>query len=420
MTREASPRTSSLPAALALLFLSCPARAQTGEQIAEIRVHGNHTTPDADILAVSGLAVGQPATEAHLKEAEEKLRSSRRFEGAEVRRRYLSIEDPSAILVMVVVDEHPASTPDNPVPGSLRRLRFATMWLPILNYADGYGFTYGVRFSFAEPLGPQTRISVPLSWGGERRAGFEIERTFTKAVVSRVSGGVATYRRVNQHYNVPDLRYETRGRVERDFRSWLRAGGGGRVARVDFGGREERHSAAGFDVTVDTRLDPSFPRKAIHTVVGWEHMDFEVAGTSRWFGDLRGYAPLGGSRVLVVRGQFSHAADPLPPSEQALLGGSQSLRGYSTGYRAGDIMAAVSAEVRVPLTSPLRIGRFGVRGFIDAGAAWPNGESIQDQQFDRGIGGGVYFGLPALMFDLDVAWPESGNPRVHFGMGLTL
>ena len=40
--------------------------------------------------------------------------------------------------------------------------------------------------------------------------------------VSRVSGGVATYRRVNQHYDVPDLRYEARGRVERDFRSCCR------------------------------------------------------------------------------------------------------------------------------------------------------------------------------------------------------
>jgi outer membrane protein assembly factor BamA len=407
--------------ALGLLVWSCPALAQPAEQIAEIRIHGNHTTPDADILALSGLAVGQPATEARLQDAQEKLRMSRRFEGAEVRRRYLSIEDPSSILVMIVVDEHPASTPDNPVPGPLRRLRFATMWLPILNYADGYGFTYGVRFSFVEPFGRDTRISVPLSWGGERRAGFEVERTFTDAVVSRVSGGVATYRRVNQHYDVPDLRYEAKGRLERTINTWLRAGGGGRVASVDFGARIERHSAAGFDVTVDTRLDPSFPRNAIHAVAGWEHMDFDdAAGTSRWFGDLRGYAPLGGSRVLVLRALFSHAADPLPPSEQALLGGSQSLRGYPTGYRAGDVMAAASAEVRVPLISPLRIGRFGVRGFVDVGAAWFDGQAMKKQPFDRGIGGGVYFGLPALMLDLDVAWPESGNPRVHFGMGVTL
>jgi hemolysin activation/secretion protein len=123
--------------------------------------------------------------------------------------------------------------------------------------------------------------------------------------------------------------------------------------------------------------------------------------------------------VLALRAQFSRVTAPLPPSEQALLGGSDSLRGYATGYRAGDNLAAVSAELRVPFTSPLRIGRFGVKAFVDAGTVWPDGERLANQRFDRGIGGGVYAGIAVLMFDLDVAWPESGGPRVHVGMGVT-
>jgi cell division septal protein FtsQ len=43
--------------------------AQT-EAIAEILVHGNHTTPDAEILALAGLAVGEPATADRVAEAE--------------------------------------------------------------------------------------------------------------------------------------------------------------------------------------------------------------------------------------------------------------------------------------------------------------------------------------------------------------
>lgn len=411
--------------ALVVLAWASVATAQTedakatAERIVEIRIHGNHTTPDADVLALSGLEVGSSATEARLAEAVEKLRSSRRFEAAEVRRRFLSIEDPSAILVMIVVDEHPAVTADDPSPGLLRRLGFATMWLPILNYADGYGFTYGARFSFIEPLGPHTRISVPLSWGGERRAAFEIERTFSGGVVSRVNGSLATFRRVNPHFGVADLRHEARGRVERVLNSWLRVGGAVRTARVDFAGTENQHTAAGADVVFDTRIDPSFPRNALHTMLGWERMDFGAAGAGRWYGDLRGYAGVGGSRVLALRAQFSRVTAPLPPSEQALLGGSDSLRGYATGYRAGDNLAAVSAELRVPFTSPLRIGRFGVKAFVDAGTVWPDGERLANQRFDRGIGGGVYAGIAVLMFDLDVAWPESGGPRVHVGMGVT-
>jgi outer membrane protein assembly factor BamA len=405
----------------ALLVLACPAPvvAQAVERIAEIRVHGNHTTPDGDVLALSGLAVGDEASDARLEAAAERIRSSRRFEGVDVRRRFLSIEDPTAILVMVVVDEHPAVTADDPTPGPWRRLRFASMWLPVLSYADGYGLTYGVRFSFVDPLGRDTRISVPLTWGGERRAAVEIERTFGDGLVSRVMGSAGVYRRVNPFFDTPDLRYEARGRVERRLRTWLRVGAAARTARVEFSGTVARHSAGGVDVELDTRLDPSFPRNAIHASAGWERMAFEQGSASRLFGDLRGYVGIGGARVLALRAQFSHANAALPPSEQALLGGSGSLRGYRTGYRVGDSLAALSAEVRVPLTSPLRIGRFGVKGFVDTGTTWPSGARLADQQFDHGIGAGVYAGIAVFMIDVDVAWPESGSPRAHVGMGVS-
>ena len=81
-------------------------------------------------------------------------------------------------------------------------------------------------------------------------------------------------------------------------------------------------------------------------------------------------------------------------------------------------MAALSAEVRVPLNSPLSFGRFGAIGFVDTGATWSSAAKLRDQQFDRGIGGGVYFGIAALTITLDVGWPESGNPRAHFGLGV--
>jgi outer membrane protein assembly factor BamA len=408
-------------ALLALFLLTLPvcAAAQDEGVISDIRVHGNHTTSDADVLGISGLHVGEAATEARLKEAERLLRGSHRFEGVEVRKRYASIEDPSQILIILVVDEYPAVDADHPQPGPMRRLGFATMWLPVLNYADGYGMTYGVRFSFVDALGPHTRISVPLTWGGERRAGFEVERTFSGPFINRVSGAVSSYRRVNPRYDTPDLRQEVRGRVEHSAARWLRVGASIRTARVDFASGEDQHTAGGFDLVVDTRLDPSFPRKAVHLTTGWEHMAFEPGSVARWYGDLRGYAPLGGARVLALRAQFSDVNAALPPSEEALLGGSGSLRGYATGYRAGDNLAAVSAEVRVPLTSPLRVARLGVKGFVDAGAVWSHGERLVDQQFDRGIGGGVYAGIAVFMINVDVAWPESGGPRVHVGMGVT-
>jgi outer membrane protein assembly factor BamA len=396
------------------------ALAQT-EAIAEIRVHGNHTTPEADVIGLSGLAVGEPATDERLREAEDRLRASHRFEDVEVRKRYRSIENPGEILIILLVDEHAAVSEDDLTPSPIKRFWASEQWLPILNYEDGYGLTYGVQFGFANTLGDRSRLSIPLTWGGERRAGLGVERSFDRGPFSRVSGAVSIDRRVNPHYEASDLRQGARVEVERSVLPWLRVGADARVAHVDFGGiYAARHWAGGAHVTVDTRIDPSFPRNAIHVRAGWERLAFPDGQTGRWLADARGYVGVGGSAVLALRAQVATSSHSLPAPEQVLLGGKESLRGYRAGYAANDNLFAVSAEVRYPLTSPLTVGRFGVKAFVDAGTTWASGgPGLAEQRFERGIGGGVYFGVAVLILDFDVAWPESGNPRVHFGFGIT-
>jgi outer membrane protein assembly factor BamA len=403
----------------ALLLAASHAVAQPTERITELRVHGNHTTPEAEVLALSGLTVGEAATAARLAAAEAALLASGRFEGVEVRRRYASLSDPAAILVLVLVDERPGVAPGLPLPGPLTRLRLATMWVPVLGYADGYGFTYGVRFAFIDPLGPRTRVAVPLTWGGERRAGAELERRFERGPLTAVRAGAAAYRRVNPHYEIPDKRLEVHGRAERIVASWLRSGAGVRVERVDFGGVERRHTRAGVDVVVDTRLDPSFPRNAVHASIGWDRLAFGEGSAGQWTADVRGYVAAYGATVLALRGHIVESSAPIPASEHALLGGSGTLRGYRTGHRAGDNLATASAELRVPLTSPLTIARLGVKAFVDVGTTWSAHEPLRGQPFDSGVGGGVYAGVAAFLLNVDVAWAESGRPRGHVGMGVT-
>jgi outer membrane protein assembly factor BamA len=409
---------AALSASACCAAFAVPAGAQTPEKITEIRVHGNHTTPDADVLKLSGLTPGADASETVLKEAERKLRATGRFEGVEMRRRYLSIDDPSRILVMIVVDEHPAVSAADLTPGPLKKLRAAQMWMPVLKHEDGYGFTYGARLAFKDTLGDRSRLSVPMTWGGERRIGLDAERSFD-GPISVVRGGVSLSRRVNPFFAVPDRRTEARAEADRLFASWLRAGVDARVANVEFGpDYEARHSAAGVHAVLDTRIDPSFPRNAVHTRVGWERLFFgDSAG--RWTTDARGYVGVGGSLVLALRAQMINADAGLPLAEQSLLGGSGSVRGYRSGHRAGDNLFATSAELRLPLNSPLTFGRVGVKAFVDAGTVWNSGTRFQDQAFDRGIGGGVYLGGGPFIIDLDVAKPRDGSPRAHFGMGVT-
>ena len=72
------------------------------------------------------------------------------------------------------------------------------------------------------------------------------------------------------------------------------------------------------------------------------------------------------------------------------------------------------------MTSPLSIGRFGIKAFVDAGTAYPFGQKLKDQKhLDRGIGAGAYFHLTVVSLSLDVARSREGNTRFHFGLGVT-
>jgi len=401
--------------------LVATAAAQTSPGVvAEVRVHGNHTTPNADVLAIVGDVVGQAATDVLVAEVTTRLEKSGRFEGVEVRKRFRSIENPDDILLMVVVDEVPGVSDLDLTPGPMKKLRSSGMFLPILHSDDGYGVTYGMRMSFVDRLGPRSRITFPFSWGGERQVRAQLERSFTSGPVDRIAGEGGIRRRENPHFEIGDTRTFVEARVESAIQRWLRLGAGGGVEEVEFGAVTDRLTRAGGDVTVDTRVDPAFPRNAVHATFGIERLSFEAGRANRRTADVRGYLGLFGQSVLAVRAMTLSGTAPLPEYEKALLGGAATVRGYNVGYRADDNIAALSAEVRLPVTSPLSVGRFGIKAFADAGTAYPFGYKLSDQHLDLGYGGGVYLHLTIFSLSLDVArGHETGKYRWHFGMGVT-
>lgn len=406
-----------------LLCCAATASAQTGPGVVgEVRVHGNHTTPDDKVLAIIGEVVGKPATDALVAEVADKLEKSGQFDSVEVRKRFRSIDNPDDILLMIVVDEFPGVDPlDNYMPPNpVQRFWTSGMFLPILHSEDGYGFTYGARVSFVDRFGPRSRISIPLTWGGERQARVQAERTFRSGPIDRIWGEAGVHRRENPHYEIGDRRTSFSLRAESALQRWLRVGGGGGIEDVDFGELTDTVRRVGADATLDTRVDPAFPRNAVHAVFGWERLNFETLSANRRTADVRGYVGLLGQTVLAVRGLSITSDAAVPPYEHVLLGGAANLRGYDAGFKANDNLAAVSAELRIPVTSPLSIGRFGVKAFIDAGTAYPFGQKLKDQQrLDRGIGAGAYLHLTLVSVSLDVARSREGNTRFHFGLGVT-
>ena len=409
-------------ALVVLALLPAPARAQEAAApgvVSEIRVHGNHTTPDADVLAIVGDVVGKPATDALVTDVKSRLDKSGRFDGVDVRKRYRSIADPDDIMLVIVVDEVAGISDTDLTPGPLKRFRSSGMFLPILRYDDGYGFTYGARVSFVDRLGPGSRLSVPLSWGGERQVRLQAERSFTRGPLARLSGDVGIARRENPHFEIGDKRTGAHARAEGVIRRWLRAGAGGGVEDVEFGAGSDRLSRVGADITLDTRVDPAFPRNAVHTTFGWEHLGFDAGDANRKSTDIRGYVGVFGQMVLAVRGTLISSSATIPPFEQSLLGGDSTLRGYEAGYKAADNVSTGSVELRVPVSSPLSIGRLGVKAFVDAGTAFASGTPLKKQHYESSYGGGVYLHLTILSVSLDIARSEAGHTRAHFGFGVT-
>jgi outer membrane protein assembly factor BamA len=274
-------------------------------------------------------------------------------------------------------------------------------------------------------------------WFGGSRGLYGVGRQDPKL---RLIGGFAIYRRENPFYEVSDIRLEGRLRAEHPVNSWLRVGGTAKTAQVTFGNEGAdfidavqqatarllpprtvtRHSSYSADLIVDTRLDPTFPRDAVYASFGPELLQWENDGSARrWNTDLRGYIGIPKGMVVALRTQFLTSSEALPPSEQFLLGGTDTLRGYDAGSQAGDNLATLSTELRIPLTTPLSFGRFGVKTFVDWGTTWAHRSRFADTDWQRGIGGGVFFGGGPLLMDLAAAWAEDGSARVNFGLGVS-
>ena len=407
------------PAGAAQTPAASPAPPVT-ERITGIRVRGNHTTFDAEIIALAGARVGDEFAADTLAVVKARLEKSDRFRSVDVLKRYESLSDPSAVLVVIVIEERVGISVADPTPGTLRRLRANTMWLPVLRYEDGYGFTYGARVSFVDVLGPRSRLSAPLIWGGERRATAEVERIFERGPLSRIQATGGVWQREHPALDVAGRRAGATLLADRAVTPWFRIGAHFSAQSVHFGDTNDTLRTGGIEATLDTRRDPAFPRNAVYASVGWDRLWFEqAADTSRLTTDIRGFLGLFRQSVLAVRLQQTRAADTLPVFEQPLLGGTSSLRGFPLGFRYGDRMAAGTLEIRLPVSSPRHIGRAGIAVFADSGAVYDAHTTLDHAKFDTGIGAGWFMQLPVLSFRLDVAHGLNAGTRAHLTLGVT-
>ena len=409
--------TLVLAALLASGVASGFSRIDQQEVVADIRVHGNVATPDQDIITLAGISVGAPLPANAPADIAARLRASKKFEKVEVLKRFASIEDPTRIVLVIVVDEGHVDiqrTGDASNPTRVVRTHRPFLFLPILSAEDGYGLTYGVLFTRPDVAGRGSRLLFPATWGGEKRAAAELEKDFGRAARTRIGGGTSFTRRTNPFYDRDDDRGRVWARVEQSVTPWLRASATAGWQHVSFLDEKTSFVHAGADVTFDTRLDPVLARNAVFLRAAIDRYDV-AGGVSTREVDARGYVGLIGQSVLVVRALRQDGSAPLPPYLQPMLGGMSNLRGFRAGAAVGDTLVAGSAELRLALTSPLEVAKLGVSAFVDAGAIYDKGQRFADQRLRRGIGGSVWVSAAIVRFSLSVAHGIGATTRVHFG-----
>ena len=426
----------------AWVWIAGPVFAEAPLVIEDVRVHGNHSTPDEEVLRIAALTVGVPLEDGAVEAARRRLVDSGRFTSVEIRQRSRSIEDPTRVAIIILVAEHAAVRPLTEVgvpaiPGVFGRLRSQTMFLPIFSVDDGYGLTYGLRTSFVGGHGSTTRLSVPVSWGGTRQLAVEAERTFTprrppgagtaSGGLTRLRGSAGLWRQEHPYFEQGQFRQYVLGEVSFRPRPLFGVGVSAGLAGVSFGEVDDRMRDAGVFAEVDTRRDPLFPRQAVYARSSWSRLSFDKpeasgvpgGGRSRWQHDVRGYLGVIGQVVIAARLQADLADGPLPAYAKPILGGADTLRGIRAGFAVGDNLWAGTIEARVPFTSVLRSTRLGVLGFYDTGATWDHGQRWRDAGREEGVGGGVFLVNPFFQFQLSIARGLGRSTRVHASTGVS-
>jgi hemolysin activation/secretion protein len=150
------------------------------------------------------------------------------------------------------------------------------------------------------------------------------------------------------------------------------------------------------------------------------------AGFLSWLGQVQRVQRLSNNHLLIAQGELQLAADPLFASQQFVLGGALSLRGYRQNVRAGDNGFRISVEDRITvLQNEIGLPTLQLAPFVEFGKVWnhrDNPNTLLDQTFLIGTGLGVLWQpVPDLNIRVDYGLPlvdleDKGNNLQDHGV----
>ena len=129
-----------------------------------------------------------------------------------------------------------------------------------------------------------------------------------------------------------------------------------------------------------------------------------------WLGQVQRVQRLNDKHLLILQSDLQLSANSLLPSQQFVIGGGQSLRGYRQNVRSGDNGLRVSIEDRITLQRDASGNpQLQLAPFLEAGTVWNaanNPNKLPNQRFLAGVGLGVIWEpIPRLNLRVDYAFP---------------
>ena len=268
-----------------------------------------------------------PVTPQTVDEAPARLRAAKKFDHVEIRKRFASISDPTKIVLVVIVDEGPVHIERRTIPRTRRassRTEGRICWFCRSSNPRTRTDSATAHVSrIPDPLGKESRVSFPLTWGGERQAAIELDKRLDRTHLMRFTGGAGFSQRTNPFFDEHDTRERVWGRAERELLKGLRVGADRRLGTraLRRASRSTTTSATASrgrarSLIVDTRLDPMLAHNAVYGRAAWERLKF--AGGSPGLNRHRARRPrlyrAIRQNVLIVRAVQADADGPCRPT----------------------------------------------------------------------------------------------------------
>lgn len=125
-----------------------------------------------------------------------------------------------------------------------------------------------------------------------------------------------------------------------------------------------------------------------------------------WLGQVQRLQRLSENNLLVIQGDLQLTPDDLLSSQQFVIGGVQSVRGYRQNARLGDNGLRFSIEDRIALVKQEERPVFQLAPFADLGVVWNNSADDPEDNFLAGVGLGILWQpISGLNLRLDYAPP---------------